>query len=307
MYPVLNLNTVMFHQAYRFLFVLALIFLFLSCDKENEDPEDPVLYLVDTAGYTTGNDPVTPGALMTFMVEMQAGTDPLTNFYITVSGANGEAIRYFDTAFYIERLTWTGTFYKSPETVENWNFVVHDRQGGEARSSITLHADTGSVYGPVLTFPDISMGAQNGPSGCCYSLSSQEVYSIEKGKQNQDIVDLVYYFGEDERTIASPGANIEDGIFPESLTPKNWEIRNTTRYIKTALDPSYFEGVKTDSIFIALYIEADGKRKAKNLAPGDVYVFRNQEQRLGMLLVNQAEGAEQGLVNIDVKIQNPGK
>ncbi len=37
---------------------------------------------------------------------------------------------------------------------------------------------------------------------------------------------VVFYFEplEDKSTIASPGANIESGIFPDDLTPVNWGI-----------------------------------------------------------------------------------
>jgi hypothetical protein len=209
---------------------------------------------------------------------------------------------------YAGRLTWTGSFYKSPDPSETWSFVVRDRMGGESSLNFEILADTGSVYGAVQEIGGILMGAQESNNlGGFFSFSSQEVYSAQASQEAQQLIDMVFYYGEDQLTIASPGANIEEGIFPENLTPVNWQVRNTTRYIKTSLSEPDFHQVVHDSVMIALYIDADAKRKAKDLAMGDVYVFRNQTGRLGLFLVNAASGTLDGTVNLDVKIQKDDK
>jgi hypothetical protein len=298
----------MFLHTYRYAILFLLIFSLHSCTEEDGSRMDPHLKLVAGSGYTTGDSLIVPGTVMRFKLELQAGSEPLTNFYISVIDSDGFPTRYFDTAMYLDQLIWTGSFYKGPDSPENWEFVVRDRRGGEARTSIEILADTGSSYKPVTSIQNLLLGAQNNAQfGSFFAFLPQEVYTTVEAKQNQEIIDVVYYFGVDAHTIASPGANIEDDVFTASLNPKYWDIRNTTRYIKTSLTVQEFENIQNDSIFIAAYVEAEGKRKAKNLQAGDVFVFRNENQMLGMFLVNAIDGSEEGNVELDIKIQSEKK
>ncbi len=298
----------MFNRTYRLLMSFVLAVLLVSCSSEDEPGVLPSIRLVADPGYIPGEAVVTPGTQMAFKLEMEEGSEKLTNFYIQVAAGAQAPRRYFDTAMHTGNLTWSGTFYKSPEPAETWSFIVRDRMGGENSISIDILADTGSVYGPVQEIGGIVMGAQeNVEKGGFFSFSSQEVYFLEAAQEHQQLIDMVFYHGDDQLTIASPGANIEDGVFPENLTPVNWPVRNTTRYIKTSLGAPDFIQVVNDSAMIALYIDAEGKRKAKDLTAGDVYVFRNQAGRLGLFLVNATDGTVDGTVNINVKIQPADK
>ena len=298
----------MFNRTYRLLMSFVLALLLVSCSSEDEPGAPPSIRLVADPGYIPGEAVVTPGTQMAFKLEMEEGSEKLTNFYIQVAAGAQAPRRYFDTAMHTVNLTWSGTFYKSPEPAETWSFIVRDRMGGENSISIDILADTGSVYGPVQEIGGIVMGAQeNVEKGGFLSFSSLEVYSLEAAQEHQQLIDMAFYYGEDQLTIASPGANIEDGIFPETLNPVNWEVRNTTRYIKTSLGAPDFSQVVNDSAMIALYIDAEGKRKAKDLVAGDVYVFRNQAGRLGLFLVNATDGTVDCTVNINVKIQPADK
>jgi hypothetical protein len=112
---------------------------------------------------------------------------------------------------------------------------------------------------------------------------------------------LYYYYGDDKNIIASPGANIEDGIF--AVNPADWTIVNTSRYLKTSLSVEEFNQATNDSIILANYNEAEAKRKAKKLQVNDIYTFRTQKGKLGMFHVTEVVGAEEGTVNLNVKIQ----
>lgn len=299
---------VMFLKAYRSGIIFLLLLALFSCDKENEPAIAPVINLVNDPGCITEGAVVVPGTRMTFKVEMEMGSEKLTNYYLELVSAGQPAIRYFDTAMYVEQLSWTGHFYKSPDSLETWTFVVRDRQGGRNSLALNIKADTGWVYGPILSLNSIELGAQNNSlHGGFYSLSQHEVYNLEQANENQPLIDLVFYYGEDALTMASPGANFESGIFPEELSPVNWEVRNTTRYIPTDLNSEDFEQITNDSLLVALYVEADGKRKAKTLVDGDIYLFMEQQNSLGIFRVNSASGTQEGIINLDIKIQTQGK
>jgi len=301
-------NYVMFVRTYRFLIFFLFLLILDSCEKDKQAGVGPAIVLVDGPGYIANGAMVVPGTMMNFKLSMTEGSEKLTNFYIEVASGEQPVKRYFDTAMHVGELTWTGKFYKSAEAAETWTFIIRDRQGGSNSVALDILADTGSVYGPIQQLTNIVMGAQeNEQYGGFYSLAGQEVYPIHSAIEKQELIDLVFYYGEDELTMASPGANIEEGIFPEQLSPVNWDHRNTTRFIKTSLTGEDFNLVTNDSIMISLYIETEGKRKAKNLAGSDVYVFRTQQNRLGLFRVNTASGTTEGTAEIDVKIQNPGK
>lgn len=296
----------MFALTYRLVLLVLVFPVFISCMKENGPSVGPDLALVADPGYVSGDTLVSPGKSISFKVAMTGGSEKLTNFYIEVTGAGQTAVRYFDTAMFVDNLLWTGRFYKSPASHETWTFIVRDRQGGSVRKTLNILGDTVSYYGPVNNLVQLVLGGQNNDqAGCFYSFASETVYNTSLAKENQGLIDLVFYYGDDEQTIASPGANIEDGIFISGLSPVDWEIRNTTRYIKTDLSPEDFNNINNDSLLIARYVDAEGKRKAKNLADGDIYVFKTQQNRLGMFRVNSVTGTGEGMINLDVKIQ-PG-
>jgi len=54
---------------------------------------------------------------------------------------------------------------------------------------------------------------------------------------------------------------------------------------------------------IANYIDAEGKRKAKELETGDIYSFKTQDAKYGMFLVTEIFGSESGAIKMDIKIQ----
>ncbi|MCD4682836.1 MAG: hypothetical protein K8R86_06105 [Bacteroidales bacterium] len=298
----------MFLYTYRTFFLLFIILLINSCNKQENPDVAPAIQLIADSGYIGNSTSVSPGTLMNFKLDFKEGSEKLTNFYIEVTDLNHLSKRYFDTAMYVSNLLWTGSFYKSPDSFESWDFIIRDRQGGSSSVLIQILADTNAVYLPLLLLEGVEMGAQNNvENGSFFSFNSQLVYFPPEAKQNQEIIDLVYYYGEDEWTIASPGANIEDGVFSENVSPVNWEIRNTTRFIKTGLTQADFNNAQNDSILIANYVDADGKRKAKNLTSGDIYVFKNQQNRLGMFKVNSVSGTDAGCLEIDLKIQSEQK
>lgn len=297
----------MFRLAYRVVIYLFISVAIISCNKEDSPGISPSFEMVEDSGYISDPATIPPGQLMKFKVYAEEGSEKLTNFFIEVQDVGRVRTRIFDTAIYCSEFYWEGSFYKSSEQFELWSFIIRDRQGRGNGDIFYINADTSSAYSPIMLLSDINLGAQNNSqTGGFFSINDNSVYTTLEAQDNEELIDLVYYYSlEDLQTIASPGANIESGVYPEDLTPVNWEIRNTTRYIKTSLSESDFDNTINDSIMIANYIDADGKRKAKIITEGDVYVFKNQENRLGMFKVNDVSETDTGTVNIDVKIQYP--
>ena len=66
---------------------------------------------------------------------------------------------------------------------------------------------------------------------------------------------------------------------------------------------SEFLNATNDSLLIAVYGQAEGKRKAKNLQDGDIFSFKNEDGKVGLFKVNSVSGTDDGTINISIKVQ----
>jgi len=150
------------------------------------------------------------------------------------------------------------------------------------------------------------MGAQNNSIGSFYSLAEDSVYTLNTAYENQYKIDLCYYYDfieTDENTIASPGASIDESVYPGVNGLSNWTNRRTTRFKLTNITEVEFLNAHNDSLLIGAYGQSDGKRKAKNLQTGNIFSFKNEDGRIGLFRVNSVSGMDAGIVNISIKIQ----
>ena len=292
----------MFYVTYRMIFILFIILIASACSKENKTGALPAVSLLHENGLISNDTSISPGVQMNFGINITEGDFPVTEFLIRVTADSGRI--YFDTGMFVSNYTFYKSFTKSFDDNETWEFIVRDRYGQSNSLAITINNDSLLGYGPINILSDIVLGAQNNiQEGGFLSLLNFQTYTLTEAKSNQQIIDMVYYFGEDANTMASPGSNIEDGIFNPESAPSTWEIQNTTRYIYTEISISEFDGIQNDSLLLLSYIEGEGKRKAKNLAAGNVFSFKTQDSRFGLFKVNNVNGESAGKVTIDLKIQ----
>jgi hypothetical protein len=238
-------------------------------------------------------------------IGMQGGDYNITNFLIEVL-SNGTEKVYFDTGMNTSSIIWHGSFLKSSAPTEKWTLTATDRNGNSVKAGFTITLDTNSNFQDIVCYSSLILGAQNNVErGGCFNFMDLGTYFADEVAQDvilqEGVQMLYYYYGDDKNIIASPGANIEDGIF--AVNPADWTIVNTSRYLKTSLSVEEFNQATNDSIILANYNEAEAKRKAKKLQVNDIYTFRTQKGKLGMFHVTEVVGAEEGTVNLNVKIQ----
>lgn len=283
-------------------FAFIMLFIAVSCNKDESHGSPPEIKLLEGQGIT-GDTLAQPGEELEFTVCASATGDDITLFYITV--ATDSTRLYFDTGFHSRSMTWSGIFLKGAAQEERWGFHARDRYGVESSVSVNILLDTSGSYGAVQSYQSVRMGAQDhSGSGGLLALPAGQAYFFNEAaadEQIQSLIDIIYYYGEDANTIASPGANVEEGVFPGSFD--DWSAINTTRYLPSGMNEDDFLSMESDSILIAGYDESNAKRKAKNLNPGDIYLFRTQAGKLGSFLVKEVNGTIDGYVEIDIKIQ----
>ena len=282
-------------------FLLFSAIFLIGCSKKETENLPPSIALLDQAGAIIRDTTVGVNSQMTFAIAAQAGSTNLTNLIIKVSTSESSE-RYLDTSMNISGFSISKKFVKGLADAETWTFIIRDKNRLSDSLSLIIYRDTAIGFNPIIHIEALTLSAQNNPfPGSFYSFVANKAYPPDQAFENQEFIDLVYYFGEDELTMGSPGANIETGIFEGDLL--NWTTRNTTRFIELDLPPEVFDQAQNDSLLIASYHEAEGKRKAKMLATGKMFSFKTTGLKYGIFRVLSTEGTDAGSATFEIKIQ----
>jgi len=152
-----------------------------------------------------------------------------------------------------------------------------------------------------------TIGAQaNNTIGGYFSVSENAIYSQSDAFNNQTAIDILCFYEEatgNNVALASPGSGIT-GIFTGDSAPENWLVQNTTYFYITPLTAEQFDALtETDQIIESSFIEADSRRKAKDMQPGLVVSFKTTTGTYGLLKVMEVVQGEAGSVKFEVKIK----
>lgn len=287
---------------------LLLACVFISCQKDETSIQpNPVISFTQDIGFVWQDSTFSVGQTFKIGITAESQSDvPLTHFNYTIV-SDGITIT-IDSGIHTPTFNFEKIISKSFAEIENWSFTIHDKDGRPASLQLSIFAADSSEFGSILHLPSVMLGAQNNPStGSFYSWGSELVYSLDEAFQNQEQINLLYFFdlidGENS-TIASPGANIDASVFPGANGLLNWSVRNTTRFVVSDIDEQEFNKCDNDSLILATNFEFNsGKRKAKNLKVGDIYAFNNNSKK-GLFLVKSVSGNESGSIEIEIKMQH---
>lgn len=292
------------------LLAIMLIVLLAACTKDiqHKGPR-PEITFIHTAPFLSHDTSllINEQAEIGILARSKSGVD-LTQ--LTIISINDGSISAFDTGIYLPEIRYTQRFRKGISNHESWLFYVRDRNGNQS-DTISIHftQSDDSEFGPIISIPSLILGAQNQhQTGGFFSFETQNILSLEDAYNHQEQTNLLYFYDAietDANTIASPGANIDPSVFAGVYSLENWQIRNTVRFeLLSDLSPSDFEHCTNDSLILATTFNFPvGKRKAKNLAPGQLFAFVSESGVKGLFLVNQLEGQDTGIVEISLKMQ----
>ena len=286
------------------IYILSLIVLLGAACNKSEDNIPPTIQLIQETGFIAGDTILAGADDIRVKVKLLKGDLNITTFLIDVY--TDSVSHYFDTGMNTESLTWDGTFLKTLAPIEDWRFIAIDREGNATAIGFKITLDTSAQYGDLISYSPIEFGSQdNQNTGGCFDIANSSMHfnaEVDADTNLQKGIDMLcFYNSEDKNTIASPGANIADGIF--QVNPGSWKHKNTTRYYKTSLSRDAFNTAVNDSIILANYDEGEAKRKAKQLKAEDIYTFKTQDGRLGIFVVNTVNGTNEGSINISLKTQ----
>jgi hypothetical protein len=193
--------------------------------------------------------------------------------------------------------TYEAKITKSLIPREKWEFEVIDSKGQISRSSLTLSIDSGGN----ITSVNALIGAQNYVSlGSYYDFTNQLNYFPTDAEANQALIDLLGGFDYTEKSfLASPASDDFIGAYDLS----NWETKNATQFCETTLSVAQYNLVNKDNLLKSSFHPDKAVYILKGLNASDVYSFKTQNGRYGLIYIVSGAESESGYIIFDYKIQ----
>lgn len=278
--------------------IASFIFGFFSCDKEKMAP---IVNFVNEPGYQVNDTVLAVGDTIKVLLDMTwNGKNRIKEVEMKV---NDQVVG--KNQIDIDQGKFSITIIKGLPETEIWDFIITDEAGNSASLSLTLTKDPNSIYSGLTYFDSIFLGAQSNVARPGFmSLSNATYYTLEAAFMNQSLVDLLFYFDENDKgTLASPGADLADGIYSGVKAPGLWPTRNTTYFQKVDILVEEFYGMYHDAYVKENFDDDIAVKKASELASGDIYLFKLENGTKGIFLVLSVVEGIDGELNIGIKIQ----
>lgn len=274
---------------------------FTSCRKDTASGP-PLISFIYEKGYVA-HDTIVPAGQKLKIGIRAAGPDANLT-YFSVRFDDGKSQILLDTGLNAPSLVYNLEVIKTNAPVEKWTFLIMDRNRVEQRVQIIFTKSDSSKWGKIRTMRNIILGAQeNQGTGSFFALSDTSVMTLPQAYENQPLVDMVYYYGQYEGTLASPNEAEAPGFFTGPQGIANWTVKNETRYDTTLISAEIFDQSGNDSLILAAYEPTAGKKKGKYVQPGMVFSFRSQAGKLGLVKVQDFTPLPAGSVILTIKIQ----
>jgi len=287
----------------KLLTVLAVVLssmLIASCKKDNGDP---TIRFLAGQGFTTRDTMMKVNATMSVRLEATYnGTDSLERLdvkqnevLVTTSPASGD------------RTLAVFTLIKGTDDTEKWTFVIIDVKGNQSSVSLTLTKDPNSEYGAIWYYSSVVLGAQsNTAKGGFISFQTEPAttYTLEGAFTNQAKMDILYYSdGTTFATLASPGSDIPDNLYPGARSITTWTTKNVSRFLKSTMTVPDFNLISNDAAILNAWSETGPVLKAGNLKTNDIWLVKLASGKKGVALVKRVVAGEAGEIEFAVKMQ----
>jgi hypothetical protein len=294
------------------LVLLAMLVLTYAC-KKDADHKPPTIQLISGIESPADSAVVAIGFPYKIGINVSKGDAALTNLVVTLTTESGVETAV-DSGMYSDDFTYTRNISYGAGQFEKWSFMLRDKNGKSATTSITLVKDGNSEFGPITYLSSVTLTAQDNPlHNSFYSLAKATTYTQQDADANQSDINLITYFGDKlspptSFTLSSPGESDVTTFYPAIL---NWAVpKNETRYKPDSLSisPSAFDAAYNDSIIITNYTSATiGKRKFKTVRAGYVIPFQvtigPSAGKRGLILIKSLEDGLAGHIVADIKVQ----
>jgi hypothetical protein len=187
---------------------------------------------------------------------------------------------------------------KSLLFVEKYYFEVMDSRGNVSNAKLTIRIDeTGGDIKTVSTL----LGAQNNPSiGSFFGFLDGKDYSDAFALANQAQVDIASGYDFFTKSFfTSPGSENTYSIYNFS----RWPTRNLTQFCPSNISLNQYEMIDKDNLLISSFHLDKAIDAIDNMKPNQIYSFRTQSGRYGIIKIISGAASENGFFVFDYKIQ----
>ncbi len=276
--------------------------LIISCKKDNVDP---TIKFIPGPGFTGKDTIIKVNYMLTVKIEVNwNGTDSLNMLDVK---QNDVSIQTFPVSG--KKYTFNLNIRKGTDETEKWTFVIIDLKGNQSGISLTLTKDPNSEFGAILYYSSVGLGAQNNTGkGGFISFQTQPAttYTLEGAFSinNQAKIDLLYYSDPlTHATLASPGSDVPDSLFPGPRNFSYWSVRPISRFLKSDMTVVDFNDMSTDADIVTGWSDTGTVSKAGELKVDDIWLLKLQSGKKGVMLISRITGADAGEIEFAIKIQ----
>lgn len=285
----------MFKNASRLFLLLFLMISMFSCQKD-ETMHGKVEILFQNSNISKDTS-LQIGEAINFSVVASS-----ENSNITFLGVRLNHATVLDSGLNSSILIYKYSAIKSNLSNERWTFIVMNKNREKDSIVINIAKKESSNFNPINIYDNITLGAQN---NCCYNgffaTSDGSILNYEQSLQNISKIDIIYcYYQDVQSTLSSPNETDISIIYSGIAT---WAVKNETRYNLTSLSTADFDNANNDSLLITNYDVINAKRKAKNIQNNQVWAFKIQKGKFGLVKINNVETDVVGKINVSIKIQ----
>jgi hypothetical protein len=284
----------------------------VSCNKdENTDPQLPSINFVGGSGYVSADGSYPVNTLLKVGINAAANAtsgSKLTKLVVTRT-FNNVPTTVLDSTISVANFSIEANFYTaSVAGTERFAVKVTDADG--ETNEISFNIITTPVEATVNIYTAILMGGQSNLSiGSFWSSVNNTVYKQADAKLNQNKVDLVYFYGTDNKaSLASPDEVILGDVWTSGYFA-DWTIRNATRFKKTT-GVNWDAITATDDDLINENATGLSLSMVNLLQVGDIVAFETASTSANaskkglykVLAINGTTGADRA-ITIEVKIK----
>ncbi len=277
-----------------------------SCNPD--EPVKPTIVVSETTGATYAQ-----GSVVTYEIVVSSNED-LKTFTVSPSvvGGAGTGVIVTNpadvltdgnfssglnsvTITYAYAIPATGIAVGSEISIE---FAVSDNVADNSSSkSFTVVSGAGNI----VRFTAVLMGAQASSTGSFLDANTGTVYTQADANTNQDLVDIVYYYGSaNAATLCAPNDETVNGGAGFLALCETWTTKNATLFGASSVSATDFDAMTDDSGLVDTGLTDS---KVTDLAVDNLIAFETADGKKGLIKVSDLEPNSTGTITIDVLMQ----
>jgi hypothetical protein len=280
--------------------ILLITILILGCNK---DHGTPTIRFVPGTGFTGKDTIIKVNYLITVTMEVNwNGTDSLQLLEVQQDGSTRQTY-----AVSADKAIISLDILKGTLDTETWTFIIKDVKANQSSVSLKLTKDPNSEYGAITYYSPVTLGAQgNTAKGgfIGFQTTPATIYSLENAFANQSKTDILFYSdAATNATLASPGSDIPDNLYPGSRNIALWAVRNAARFMKSTMSVQDFVSISSDAPILNGWSDAQSVTRAGDLKVDDIWLVKLQNGKKAAILVKRIVAGEAGEIDFGIKIQ----